>query len=92
VLPDGRILVAGNGKQTAAKVQPMVVLLDRDGAPVVELGTGGRILSDFGGPADSWFGVALSTDKTQAYLAGYKGTDPAAGGGNDDAVIGRLNF
>lgn len=91
VLPDGRIMIVGSGKQTAAKVQPMVVLLDEDGAPVTDFGTGGRILSDFGGPADSWYGITLSEDEEQAYLVGYKGVD-ANSGGNDDAVVGRVNL
>ncbi len=91
VLPDGRILVVGSGKETAAKVGPMAVLLSKDGAPVANFGNGGRVISDFGGPADSWYGVALSPDKKSAYLVGYKGTN-ATSGGNDDAVVGRITL
>lgn len=90
VLPDGRILVVGSGKLSADKMQPMVVMLDDDGAPVTDFGTNGRILSDFGGPADSWFGIELDENEEHAYLVGFKGF--GSNGGNDDAVVGRLEL
>jgi uncharacterized delta-60 repeat protein len=86
VLPDGRILAAGSGKRTAANVDAMLVMLSRDGAPVTTFGENGILISDLGGPADAWYGLALSADKKQVIVAGYKGTD-ANSGGNDDAVI-----
>ena len=64
----------------------MIVLLSKDGAPVTDFGTNGNLISDLGGPADAWYGVALSSDKKSVIVAGYKGTD-ATSGGNDDAVV-----
>jgi uncharacterized delta-60 repeat protein len=89
VLPDGRILAVGSGKQTAANVDAMMVLLSKDGAPVTDFGTGGNLISDLGGPADAWYGVAVSADKKSVIVAGYKGTDTTSGG-NDDAVVARV--
>ena len=89
VLPDGRILAVGSGKKTGANIDGMMVLLSKDGAPVTDFGTGGNLLSDLGGPADAWYGVAVSADKKSVIVAGYKGTDTASGG-NDDAVVARV--
>lgn len=89
VLPDQRVLAVGSGKQTAANIDGMLVLLSKDGAPVTDFGTGGNLISDLGGPADAWYGVAVSPDKKSVIVAGYKGTD-ANSGGNDDAVVGRV--
>ena len=89
VLPDDRILVAGSGKKTAADVDGMVVLLDKDGKPVTTFGDGGKVISDLGGPADSWYGVTLASDDGSVVVVGYKGADANAGG-NDDAAIARL--
>ena len=89
VLPDGRVLVVGSGKQTAANVDAMIVLLSKDGAPVTDFGTGGNLISDLGGPADAWYGVAVSADKKAAIVVGYKGTDTTSGG-NDDAAVARV--
>ncbi len=90
-LADGRILTVGSGKMTATNIDAMVALWSKDGRIVTEFGTSGYVLSDLGGPADAWFGVAVSPDKKFAIVAGYKGTD-ATSGGNDDAVLGRINF
>jgi uncharacterized delta-60 repeat protein len=89
VLPDGRVLVVGSGKKTPLNVDAMMVLLDRDGAPVAGFGEKGNLISDLGGTADSWYGVALSPDQKYVYVAGYKGTE---GSGNDDSVIARLKL
>jgi hypothetical protein len=91
VLPDGRILAVGSGKMNATNIDSMVVLLGKDGAPDSSFGTSGYVLSDLGGPADSWYGVALSPDKKSVIVAGYKGVD-ATSGGNDDAVLTRINL
>jgi uncharacterized delta-60 repeat protein len=90
-LPDGRILAVGSGKMNATNVDSMVVLLGKDGAPDSSFGTSGYVLSDLGGPADAWYGVALSPDKKSVIVAGYKGVD-ATSGGNDDAVLTRINL
>jgi uncharacterized delta-60 repeat protein len=59
VLPDGRILIAGSGKPTADNIQAMLVLLSRDGVLEKSFDEDGILLVDLGGPADSFFGVAL---------------------------------
>ena len=93
VLPDGRILVAGSGSPEAGKVDAMVVLLDKDGEPASGFGTGGRILSDLGGPGDAWFGVTLAPDGKSVTVVGYKGADPAAtDGSKDDAAIATVRL
>lgn len=91
MLPDGRILGVGSGKKNATNIDAMVVLFTKDGQLDKSFGDGGTLISDLGGPADGWWGVALSADKKHIYLAGYKGTD-ATSGGNDDAVVARLSI
>jgi uncharacterized delta-60 repeat protein len=87
VLPDGRVLIAGSGKPDATNINAMLVLLDRDGALDAGFGKGGILQVDLGGPADSFFGVALTPDGRHAIVAGYKGTEPTTG---DDAVLARV--
>jgi uncharacterized delta-60 repeat protein len=89
VLPDSRLLAVGSGKKTPLNVDAMLVLLDKDGAPVAGFGENGALISDLGGTADSWYGVALSPDNKHVYVAGYKGTE---GSGNDDAAVARLKL
>jgi uncharacterized delta-60 repeat protein len=89
VLPDGRILAVGSGKKDALNIDAMMVLLDKDGKLVTSFGENGRIISDLGGPADAWYGVAVSADKKSVIVAGYKGVD-ANSGGQDDAVVARI--
>ena len=91
VLADGRILAIGSGKLTATNVDSMVVLWTKEGKIDPAFGTNGYILSDLGGPADAWYGVAISPDGKTALIAGYKGTS-ADSGGNDDAVIARITL
>ena len=69
----------------------MVALFDKNGAPVTDFGTNGRIISDLGGPADAWYGVTLGADRKSVILAGYTGTD-ATSGGYDDAVVAKIVF
>lgn len=91
VLADGRILAVGSGKKTAANIDAMAVLLSKDGKPEAAFGDKGILISDLGGPADAWYGVALSADGKQAILAGYKGTD-ASSGGTDEAIVACLQL
>jgi uncharacterized delta-60 repeat protein len=93
VLPDGRILVAGSGSPEAGTVDGMVVLLDKDGKAVSGFGTGGRVLSDLGGPGDAWFGVVVAPDGKSVTVVGYKGADPAAtDGSKDDAATATVRL
>jgi uncharacterized delta-60 repeat protein len=89
VLPDSRVLAVGSGKKTPLNTDAMLVLLEKDGAPVAGFGEKGNLISDLGGTADSWYGVALSPDKKYVYVVGYKGTE---GSGNDDAAVARLKL
>jgi len=89
ILPDGRILAVGSGKRDPVNVNGMLVAFGKDGAVDTTVGESGHIISDLGGPNDSWYGVALSADKKYLYLAGYKGVD-TNGAGNDDAVFARI--
>lgn len=89
VLPDQRILVVGSGKKDAANVDGLIALFGKDGKLESSFGTAGSVLTDFGGPSDSWYGVALSPDKKSAIVVGYKG---AGDSGNDDAVIAKVKF
>ncbi|MCC6236173.1 MAG: hypothetical protein IT299_01215 [Dehalococcoidia bacterium] len=91
VLPDGGILAVGSGKKDAANIDGMMVMLTKDGAFNERFGTKGYLISDLGGPADAWYGVALSSDKSAVIVAGYKGTD-AASGGFDSAVLARVTI
>jgi uncharacterized delta-60 repeat protein len=91
VLPDEKILAVGSGKRTATEIDGMVVLLNKDGSLDTSFGEGGKLISNLGGPADSWYGVALSPDKKHVIVSGYKGTD-ATSGGNDDAVVARFTL
>lgn len=93
MLPDGNILVVGSGSPAAGVVDAMVALLDKDGRPVTGFGTGGRLLSDLGGPGDAWFGATVAADGKSVMLAGYRGADPkATDGTNDDAVLARIKL
>ena len=65
----------------------MAVLLTKNGALDPTFDGDGRLLLDLGGPSDSFFGVALSADKKQALVAGWKGAAMATG---DDGVVVRL--
>ncbi len=89
VLKSGHILIAGSGKPTATEIEAMLVLLEPNGAPVSTFGTGGRILTNLGGPNDSYFGLALNKRGTKAVAAGYKGAATAAG---DDAALVALTI
>ena len=89
LLPDGRILAVGSGKRDPVNVNGMLVVFGKDGAVDTTVGESGHIISDLGGPNDSWYGVAVSADKKYVYLAGYKGVD-ANGAGNDDAIFARI--
>lgn len=73
VLDDGRILLAGSGIPTPPNLDAMLVMLTPDGAPVDSFGAGGKLLVDFGGGADSFFGLALTRNHNKAIASGYLG-------------------
>ncbi len=91
VLPDGGILAIGSGKKDAANIDGMMVMLSKDGAFNERFGTKGYLILDLGGPADAWYGVTLTSDKSAVIVAGYKGTD-ATSGGFDSAVVARVTI
>ncbi len=90
-LPDGRLIVVGSGKPTAANIEGMVVRLTANGALDPAYGQGGRKLIDVGGPNDSFFGVALSPDAKTVAVVGYLGRDTAGrdedGSDKDDSAV-----
>lgn len=94
VLPDGRVLIVGQGKPTAASQEAAIVVLSKDGKRDTTLNGTGVELIDFGGPTDALFGLALSPDKTSAMAVGWKGVDAAAvsSTNNDDARAVRLSL
>ncbi len=86
-LPDGATLQVGSGKPTATDLDAMVVKLTATGELDTTFGPNGRRLFDIGGPNDSFFGVALSPDKTGVAVVGYLGRDPAGSDKDDSAVL-----
>ena len=91
ILPNGQILAVGSGKLTAANVDSMVVLLDENGKPVTTFGKDGYVLSDLGGPADAWYGVALAEDEKSVMVVGYRGVDPQ-GAEKDEAHVALISL
>lgn len=86
VFPDGRVLLVGSGKPSATNLDAMLVMLTRAGALDTSFDGDGILLVDLGGPADSFWGSALTRD-LRAVVAGYKGADPTTG---DNAVVARV--
>ncbi|MGH9153606.1 MAG: hypothetical protein ACRD03_14650 [Acidimicrobiales bacterium] len=86
-LPNGGALLVGSGKPTATNLDAMVVKLTPAGALDPAFGANGRRLFDVGGPNDSFFGVALSPDKSRVAVVGYLGRDTAGSDKDDSAVL-----
>lgn len=86
-LPNGGALIVGSGKPTATNLEGMVVKLTPTGQLDPAFGTNGRRLLDIGGPNDSFFGVALSPDKSRVAVVGYLGRDTAGTDKDDSAVL-----
>jgi uncharacterized delta-60 repeat protein len=77
VLPDRRIVLVGGGRLTDPNVDGAIVVLLPDGAPDTTWGPKGYKLFDLGGPADFFWGVAQSPDKTKLAIAGILGVGAA---------------
>lgn len=60
VLPDQRVLIVGQGKQTATSQDGVVVLLTPIGQRETNLNGNGVVLIDLGGSNDALFELALS--------------------------------
>ncbi|MCC7367328.1 MAG: hypothetical protein IT306_02835 [Chloroflexi bacterium] len=91
-LPDGRLVAVGSGKRTASDIDGMVVLLAQNGKLIEEFGEGGKLITDIGGPNDSWYGVALTPDKSAVIVAGFMGADLSGNAGPDQAVVMRIKI
>jgi uncharacterized delta-60 repeat protein len=89
VLPDGRILLVGGGRLTSADVDGVAMILTPDGKPDTSFASSGFRTFDLGGPADFFWGLALSPDSKTAAIAGIKGvgTTPPSPYDNDDAAL-----
>jgi uncharacterized delta-60 repeat protein len=84
VLGDNRVLIVGGGRTSMDTVDAMIALLTPDGARDTSFGTEGVKLYDLGGPADMFWGTAVSADKSRVAIVGIKS---AATGGNDDSAL-----
>ena len=94
VLPDQRVLIVGQGKQTATTQEGAVVLLTPNGQRETRLNGTGVALIDFGGPTDALFGLTLSPDLQRAVAVGWKGvnTTESSQTNNDDARFVRFSL
>jgi uncharacterized delta-60 repeat protein len=94
VLQDQRILIVGQGKQTATTQEGALVLLTRNGQRETRLNGNGVALIDFGGPTDALFGLALSSDQTRAAAVGWRGVTASESSptNNDDARVVRFSL
>jgi uncharacterized delta-60 repeat protein len=88
-LPNGRFVVAGSAQPEEETSDGLILLFEKNGMQINSLEGLGAIVSDLGGPSDSWYGGALSTDKKHVFVVGYKGAS-ATSGGNDDSFVARV--
>lgn len=91
-LPDGRLIAVGSGKRSATDIDGMVVLMAQNGKLIEEFGDGGKLITDIGGPNDSWYGVALTPDNSAILVAGFMGADVSGNAGSDEAVVIRVKI
>jgi uncharacterized delta-60 repeat protein len=89
VLPDSRIVLVGGGRRDATNVDGIVAVLDSDGIPDSAFAPNGFKTFDLGGPADFFWGVALSPDKGTLAVAGIRGVGnaPTPASASDDAAL-----
>jgi uncharacterized delta-60 repeat protein len=91
-LPDGRLIAVGSGKRTPSDIDGMVVLMAQNGRLIDEFGEGGKLITELGGPNDSWYGVALTPGNSAVIVAGFMGADVSGSAGPDRAVVMRINI
>lgn len=84
VLPDDRLVMAGNGRSSASNNEGALVVLTATGAPDRSFGPNGVRTYDLGGPADAFWDVARAPDGRLG-VVGLRGALTA--NGNDDAVV-----
>jgi uncharacterized delta-60 repeat protein len=89
-LPDGRLLAAGSGKYTATNIDGMLVLMAQNGKLIEEFGDAGKLITELGGPNDSWYGLALTPDNSAVIVSGFLGADLSGNAGADAAVVMRI--
>ena len=79
----------GTGKTDGHHTRCRPRLAPPNGQRDARLNGNGVALIDFGGPTDALFGLALSSDTTDAVAVGWKGVDTTAVSptNNDDARI-----
>jgi hypothetical protein len=70
----------------------MLVLMGQDGRLIESFGEGGKLISNLGGPNDSWYGLALTPDTSAVIVAGRTGADRSGNAGTDEAVLMRVNI
>lgn len=70
----------------------MVVLMSQDGKLIPAFGEGGKVITDLGDPNDSWYGVALTPDKSAVIVAGFMGADASGNAGTDAAVVMKIKI
>ena len=70
----------------------MLVLMAQNGKLIEEFGEGGKLITDVGGPNDSWYGVALTPDSSSVIVAGFMGADLSGNAGFDEAVVIRIKI
>jgi len=75
--------------KSTSGVRSIVAVLDPDGAPDTAFAPRGFRVFDLGGPADFFWGVALSPDTQQLAIAGFRGVGnaPMPASAADDAVL-----
>lgn len=89
VLPDRRIALFGGGRPTSSNVDAAVVVLEENGAPDLSFAPKGVKLFDLGGPADFFWGGALSPDHKTLAITGIRGVGnaPMPASAADDAAL-----
>jgi uncharacterized delta-60 repeat protein len=78
-LPDNRVLLVGGGRPVSDNVDGVVAVLTENGQPDTTFADAGFRLFDLGGPADFFWGVALSPAKDRVAVVGIDGVGSQPG-------------